>query len=228
MGTATSPTDVGTDAEGRIVFDRLLDWTMGVVLAMLGLLAGAMGAGLYYAADRAAVATLLSDSEFRSAVLTETEAVDLLVGLGQWTGLGLIAAGALTVAAGGAVVVAHGRARRAGRSTPRWIVGLLGGLVGVVTSVLPFSPAIGGAVAGYLDPADGGRGLSIGAIAGLFGLLPILIVGSFAAVGAALSVPPELLALVVIVSALLAVFTMAVVVGLSTLGGYVGHRFGPQ
>lgn len=48
---------------------------------------------------------------------------------------------------------------------------LVGAAVSVFLSVVPLSPVLGGATAGYLERRDGGR---VGAIAGVFAVLPLL------------------------------------------------------
>ena len=57
---------------------------------------------------------------------------------------------------------------------------LIGALVAVVLSFVPFSPILGGGVAGYLHETDG---LRVGAIAGAIAALPLalvlLVIGSF-------------------------------------------------
>lgn len=223
MGKTASPTQSQTESNGTVVFDRLADWAIGAILALVGLLGAALGVALYYAANRSAVADLVRNSEFQSEIFTEAEAIDALVAVGQWTGIGLVVAGLLTVLVGIAVVVAHGRARRAGRSTPRWIVALVGALVGVLLGFLPFSSGIGGAVAGYLDPNQAGRGLGIGTAAGLIATIPIVIVASFASVGLFIGLPGDAMLMVLTVLAIGFVVSAAFAVGLSALGGFVGH-----
>lgn len=49
---------------------------------------------------------------------------------------------------------------------------VVGAVVTVVTSFLPLSPAIGGAVAGYLQRRDG---LAVGALSGLLAAIPLVL-----------------------------------------------------
>jgi hypothetical protein len=223
MRSTGSPTRSRTEAAATIVFDRHVDWAIGAVLALVGLLGTALGGALYYAVNRPDVADLIHNSEFQSEILTEAEAIDALVAVGQWTGLGLVVAGLLTVLVGVAVVIAHGRARRAGRSTPRWIVALVGGLVGIVLGFLPFSPGIGGAVAGYLDPNRTASGFGIGAISGLFAAIPMVIVAGFTSVGLFIGLPTEAVVAVLSVVSIVSVFAAAIGLALSAVGGYAGH-----
>lgn len=100
---------------------------------------------------------------------------------------------------------------------------LIGAVVTVVTSFVPFSPVVGGAVAGYLEGRDGAR---VGAISGGMAAVPILLLGFlfmfFIPLGMGMGMGVRagigmflfwLLALVVVL-----VYT----VGLSAVGGLIG------
>ena len=112
---------------------------------------------------------------------------------------------------------------------------LLGGVVSVVLGFVPFSPVLGGAVAGYLQGVDTGRGVRVGIYAGLVAAVPlafvlfllasvlsfgVVAVDSSGSVAGAASGGSPLLAIGVLVGAfaLAALYT----VGLSALGGYLG------
>jgi hypothetical protein len=108
---------------------------------------------------------------------------------------------------------------------------LIGAVATVVLSFVPFSPALGGAVAGYLQGEDRNLGLRVGALSGLIATIPVaLLVGLFVAVFGVFAVVPGngtggaartlvgLLVLLGLVLLVVAVYT----VGLSALGGYVG------
>jgi hypothetical protein len=119
--------------------------------------------------------------------------------------------------------------RRAGSL---WGNAVVGALVAVVLSFLPFSPVLGGGVAGYLRAGSRSAGATVGAAAGLLASLPVLAVfglvasvlglgtlgaltaGSVEAAGLSVA-----FALLVVVGGLFAVGT---VVALSAVGGYVG------
>ena len=101
---------------------------------------------------------------------------------------------------------------------------LLGAVVSIVLSVLPFSPVLGGAVAGYLHRAEGAK---VGALSGAFAAIPLggiffLLVGVFAFVPVVGGAPRAALALPVL---LLIIFAVALVytVVLSTVGGVIGE-----
>lgn len=223
---ASTARDVETDTDTLSTpsFDRSLDWAIGGLLSVLGLLAALGGAALYFAVDRPEIATIIREGEFQSELLTETEAIDALVALGTWGGLGLVAAGGSIVLLGVAVIVIHARARRDGQGTPRWILGVVGAIVNTVVSFIPLSPLLGGAAASYLstDPED--SGVAAGTFAGLFTILPILVSLLFVGVGLFTGLPDATAGAVVVVLVVVVLLTIAYVVGLSALGGYIGRR----
>lgn len=107
--------------------------------------------------------------------------------------------------------------------------GLVGGVVAVVLSFLPFSTVLGGAVAGYLEGGETADGVKVGAIAGLVSFVPIAlfvsVIGLFVPIvtvvdgtgpglGAGLAVWLGLVAVLVVV----AIYAL----GFSILGGVIG------
>jgi len=98
------------------------------------------------------------------------------------------------------------------------INGLLGGVAGVVLAFLPFSPLLGGAVAGYLDAGGPDGGLRAGLIAGLVMLVPFVLGIAFVLFMIGFGGPAGFGVLAILVLLLGAAYT----VGLGVLGGYVG------
>ena len=108
--------------------------------------------------------------------------------------------------------------------------GLIGGIVAVLLSFLPFSTVLGGAVAGYLEGGRRDDGLRVGLYAGIVALLPLVLilvtVGTFifGFVGMghgpmAMGLPGAGFAFFVFGFLFLAVYT----VGLSAVGGWLGN-----
>lgn len=96
----------------------------------------------------------------------------------------------------------------------------IGGVLGIVVSFVPFSPLLGGGVAGYLEGGTRREGMRVGAMAGLIMLVPFLLfafvaMGLVAGVGSRAAFFGVLLLFVM-------VFVAAYTVGLSLLGGYLG------
>jgi hypothetical protein len=222
MGAETPAGQISTDTHTAPAFDRTIDWVIGAVLGLVGVLVALGGATLHSVTTQATVADLVRESEFQSEVLTEAEAVDALVALGQWGGIGFVAVGGLLVVLGVGVVIAHARARNHDRGTPRWILGVVGALIGAVLSFVPLSPALGGGAVGYLDPDPDRNGLGTGALAGVFGSLPLLLVGVFAGVGLLVGVPGEAATVAAALLAFAGLFALAYFVGVSAVGGYLG------
>ena len=111
-------------------------------------------------------------------------------------------------------------------STPNTAMNaLVGAVVTAVTApLLPFAPALGGGVAGYLEGGDSASGLKVGTIAGVLATIPLvllfLLVLFFVPV---LGAPPRTgLAFAYLVIALMVAFLGVYVVGLSALGGLLG------
>ncbi|MEY7849249.1 DUF5518 domain-containing protein [Natrarchaeobius sp. A-rgal3] len=104
---------------------------------------------------------------------------------------------------------------------------VIGAVVGVVLSFIPFSTVIGGAVAGFLEGPDTREGAVVGALAGAITFLPIAATATvaflFLGLGFGVSGAPAggfvfLLFLIVIGTTALLVYT----VGVALLGGYLG------
>lgn len=215
----------GDDATGTTepAFGRALDWVLTVALVILGLLLAGGGAVLATTLDRQTVADAVREGTVRSDFLTDAELIDATLATAEYGGYGLIFAGALIAVIGVAVTIGHGRARRRGDPTPRWVLGVVGSVVSSVTSFLPFSPALGGAIAGYLDRGDRTDGAATGAIAGLIFVLPLLVFMGALTLGLFTAVPgAEGIGVVAVLVAVALVVSLVYTVGLSAVGGYVG------
>ena len=108
-----------------------------------------------------------------------------------------------------------------------WVNAVIGAVVSVVFSFIPFSPVIGGAVAGYLEGGDRNRGLRVGGYAGAIAAIPlVLLVGAFIVLGpfGVVVAPGEAIRtlLGILLLAALAVVIGAYTIGLGAVGGYVG------
>ncbi|WP_436346279.1 DUF5518 domain-containing protein [Natronorubrum sp. FCH18a] len=104
---------------------------------------------------------------------------------------------------------------------------LVGAIVGVVLSFVPFSTVLGGAAAAFLEGPDTRAGAIAGALAGAITFLPLAGLALFGlgvlgfGMGIA-AVPFEGFAIVALVVVAAAVLLFFYTVGLSLLGGYLG------
>lgn len=101
---------------------------------------------------------------------------------------------------------------------------LVGAVVAVVLAFVPFSPALGGAVAGYLEGDDGAR---VGGIAGALAAIPLFLLAALVFVVASFVTiaptgAPRGALVVAAFLALALLFVAAYTVGLGALGGVLG------
>ena len=104
---------------------------------------------------------------------------------------------------------------------------VIGGVASIVLSFIPFSPVLGGALAGYLQGGDRSTGLRIGVYAGVVAAIPLalVLIAVIAIFGFVLAIPPgggEGAAILVVFLVVL-VFVALYTVGLSALGGWIGN-----
>jgi hypothetical protein len=212
------------DVGSRTAFGRSIDYVLGGILVVIGVLGAVSGYLIYRSVEHQWIAEAVRNGEFQSDVLTEAEAIDIAVALGNWGALGLIAVGVLFIGLGFGVVFVHGRTRKTGGRTPQWILGVVGASVGTLLSFVPFAPIIGGAVAGYLDTNKSASGIGSGALVGLITMLPVVVWSTFAGFGLVTTIDAELTGLVVMFGAIALIFSFLYFLLLSALGGYIGGK----
>lgn len=104
---------------------------------------------------------------------------------------------------------------------------VIGAVVGVVLSFIPFSTVVGGAVAGFLEGPDDRAGATVGALSGVISFLPVAAFGvfilGFLGFGMGIAAAPfEGFAVAAFVVLAFALIVFLYTVGLSLLGGYLG------
>ena len=107
-----------------------------------------------------------------------------------------------------------------------WMNALIGAAVAVVLAFLPFSPLLGGGIAGYLERGDVREGAIVGGLAGLLATLPVavlltLLASFFAIVPMGMGVGGRVgfVGIIFLVATLVvALYT----IGLGVLGGAIG------
>lgn len=237
MGATESADDVGGDvpAFARSV-PEFVDWIVAAVIALTGLAMTVGGTVMTFVVDRALLEEGVQSGRITVVVfereLTEAEMLDFTLEVVFWTGVGTLLTGIALVAVAVAYVLARRRAhRRAGedRSAGTYRANaVLGAVATAVLSFVPFSPVVGGGVAGYLDHFASGRSTSVGALSGVLAVAPALAVLAFVTGGlfAGLSAVGETgLGIVTAATMLLVVlFVVAYGAGLGALGGFAGGR----
>lgn len=103
---------------------------------------------------------------------------------------------------------------------------IIGAVVGVVLSFIPFSTVLAGAIAGFLEGPDGRAGAIAGTLAGAITFFPIaggaVLVFGFLGLGLGFGVPFEGVALLSILLVVGMLFLLFYTVGPALLGGYLG------
>ncbi|MFC6824144.1 DUF5518 domain-containing protein [Halopelagius fulvigenes] len=107
-----------------------------------------------------------------------------------------------------------------------WVSALLGAVVSIVASFVPFSPILGGGVAGYLHRRSREAGARVGAASGALAAVPLVAVLTlvFAALGF-FTVVENAVAGTLLFLSLLAFSvgaTLVISAGLGAVGGYLG------
>ncbi|SIQ79836.1 hypothetical protein SAMN05421858_0437 [Haladaptatus litoreus] len=95
---------------------------------------------------------------------------------------------------------------------------LIGAVVTLVTSFIPFSPILGGAAAAYLSEADADSSVRIGAISGVIATIPMALFGFFVMSILFLGSAPGGF---VVFLLLFGVLSLVYTAGLSALGGFL-------
>lgn len=235
----STPTE-GATAEGHPVggspLPEFVDWLFGAIIALSGLFLVVGGSVLVFLVDRALLAEGIEDESITVTVgtteLTDAESLTVADAVVSWMGPGLLLTGiGLVLFAVGYVIARHRAHRRAGADESVSSYGtfaVLGAVTTVVLSFIPVSPAFGGALAGYLERGESDRTVSVGALAGLLPMLPVLAILLFVFGGllsGLLAIEQAGNAIVVGTVLLLSGLLVATVgAGLGALGGYVGGR----
>lgn len=211
---------------------EVVDWVVGALLVLVGLASALGGAAVLAAIDRSELREMVADEELQSDVLTDPELVDVAQATATWSGVGLIAIGAILFVAGIVYVfLRHRTHQRAETGEPVSSYGanaLLGAIVSVVLSFVPLSQVLGGIVAGYLEAGSSERVVGVGAFSGFLSVAPVLAVLAFVlggVIAGLLGVGDGALALVVGAALLLTLAVVATVgAALGAVGGFVGGK----
>jgi hypothetical protein len=218
----------GADSSESDSLNRIVDWVTAMLCWLAGLFFAAVGAGLYAVADRDTVREFVVEENIQIDQLTQEEVVDLFLALLTWGGLGTILLGVLLIVGGVAFLLYRRRQERRDETHDPITLAIVGGIVSIVVSAVPFSPILGGLVSGYLRKGTTSDGIRVGAYAGVVASLPVVLLGVlvivvFAAVATELGIGSLAVAGgFAILFALIA--GVAFIVALSALGGFLGTK----
>jgi len=207
---------------------RLAVWAVSILGTVLGVLSVLGGAVLAAVVDRASVASMVRSGQIRVDGLRDAQAVDLVVAVAWWVGVGLVVTGTLLVVAGVGYLLLERRLAGAETGAPATAVSLalFGAFATVFTSFLPASPLLGGGLAGYFRGGSRVTGATVGTLSGLVAVVPLIVLLGAVAIGVAVAVPARGLVgdqlLLVLVVGGSALFSVVVTVALGGVGGAIG------
>ena len=213
-----------------------VDWLVGVAIALGGMALVVGGTAVAFVVDRDLLAEDIEAGEITIVVLqrdlTEAEMLDFSLEVVNWTGIGLLVTGiGLVLFAIGYVVFRHRAHQNAGdedsvgtyRSSA-----VLGAVTTSVLSFVPFSPVLGGGLAGYLEQPASGRPVSVGALSGFLAMVPALVILGFVTVGlysGFATIQEDGFGFVVVAGMFFGLLVLcAYGAGLGALGGFAGGR----
>jgi hypothetical protein len=219
---------------------EVVDWVLGALIALSGMLSLVSASVLLFFVDRDLITEAIEEENVTVTVgtsdLTEAEAIEVADAVTTWVGLGMLVAGlGLVLFALGYVVVrhrAHNRYERDGAIDSYWSYAVLGSVATAVLSFLPFSPVLGGGIAGYLERVESDRTISVGALAGFLPALPLVVILLFLLVGLVSGLRTvnqtggAVVAGAAIFFAMMVVVTVTAVLG--ALGGFLGGKFAEE
>lgn len=215
---------------------EFVDWLLGAIIALGGMVALVGGSAIVFLVDREGLAREVEEGTVSVTLgtteLSEAETLDVADAVVSWTGTGLLVTGLGMIAVAIGFVAlrhrAHSRAGTDGSVRSFGTYAVIGAIATAFLSFLPFSPALGGALAGYLERGESERTVGVGTLAGLLPVLPALVLLLFVFIGLVrglLAVGQAGGAIVVGAAMIFAMLFVATVgAALGALGGYVGGR----
>jgi hypothetical protein len=160
----------------------ILDWLVGGAIVLIGGLLAIVGV-VVRNIDHAELSETLTEAGLDASIIEGSETITVAAATIDWTGLGLIASGAILVLGGVGYAGLQYQRRRETNASGRigcfWTNAVLGAVVSIVFSFVPLSQILGGGVASYLDQSGSGR-VALGAVSGALTVVPGLLMLPFA------------------------------------------------
>jgi len=226
------PAETGSEDAGRPQYPRILDWVVPVVLVLIGLALVVGGAALLAGADRTLIREMVREGTIQSDAFTGPDLVDVTLATAWWSGIGLLVTGVAVWLAAVWFYVVRRRERgleaEGGRPSYVWSNAMVGAVASIVLSFVPFSQALGGAIAGYLQRGDRDANLKVGGLSGLLTGLPVALAVVFVFGGlidGTLGVEDGNWAFLFVgLLAFTVVFTLLFVAVVGAIGGWIGGK----
>ena len=209
----------------------VIDWLVGLLTGVIGLVLTAIGVGLYTQVDQAMITEAVTEEGVEVNGLTESEVITAAGQFGDWLAIGVVLTGLASVVGAAAFVIVRRRTRRrvaqdGGTTATFWACAVYGAIITALVSFIPGSAVVGGGAAAYLHDGDSVR---TGTAAGVVGtiltvpLVAFLAIGFIAGAGAVGELAGgALLAALVIGAELVALLVNA---EFGALGGFLVARF---
>jgi hypothetical protein len=217
---------------------RYVDWLVAGILALIGLAFAVGGAALFVLADVELIAEGVEAGTIRSDVFSGETLVDVTYAVAWWSGVGLLVTGVVTWLTAIGFAVYRRRAHRRQETTGEVLRSartnaLVGAAASVVLGFVPFSPVLGGVVAGYLANGERATSLKVGGLSGVFAAVPVVLVLAFVFVGLTVGTMgtngSSALALFGVVLGVVAIlFGVLFTAALGAVGGFVGGTLAPD
>jgi len=210
----------------------VIDWLVGLITGVIGLVLTAIGVGMYTQIDRAMITEAVTEEGVELNGLTESELITAAGQFIDWLTVGIVLTGIISVVGAAAFVVVRRRTRHqvaeeGGTTATFRACAVYGAVVTALVSFIPGSAAVGGGAAAYLHDGDSVRAGTAAGVVGTVLTIPLvafLAVGFIAAAGAVGELAGGVLLAVLVIGAELV--ALVVNAGLGALGGFLVVRFG--
>ena len=145
------PDDPTAERRGRSQYPRFLDWLVPAFLVLIGLALIVGGAAIFVGADVDLIRQAVQDEAIQSDVFTGEDLVAVTYATAFWGGIGLVVTGVAVWLGAAWFYVLRRRERREERAGHRpsyvWSNAIVGAVGSIVLGFVPFSQALGGAIA---------------------------------------------------------------------------------
>ena len=231
-----TPPSPSADEQNGSKLPAAVEWVLGVLVALGGVLALGIGTALGTAVDRETVTDAIEDGDVVAGTeeLTAAEGTEVVDTLVSWVEIGFFVVGAGMIVAAVGYLYVRRQARqqaRAGQQPDAFGThALLGAVIGAVLSFIPLATGLGGAVAGYFERSDSSSGhpTRAGAVSGLLLVMPVLVLLAFMFAGLVSGLQAvgqgDAVGVSVVLGLLTGAISAAITAGVGALGGFVGGR----